>query len=114
MTDATITNPSPIASVQEYFLPVNSSPVEKSNSDIFEDRMSSERGDCSLAPDLFIEDYIHIIPPLKPVRERGDTFLFSTPVPSIVGRRNGPARAAKAPAEMLSDQLQSKDIQRLF
>ena len=76
--------------------------------------MSSERGDCSLASDLFIEDYIHIIPPLKPVRERGDTFLFSTPVPSIVGRRNGPARAAKAPAEMLSDQLQSKDIQSLF
>ena len=65
MTDATITNPSPTDSVQESILPLNSSPLEKSNAHIFEDMMSSERGDCSLAPDLFIEDGIPIIPPLR-------------------------------------------------
>jgi hypothetical protein len=80
----------------------------------FEAMISSERGDCSPSTDLLIEDDVPVIPPIKPVRERRATPLFPKPVSIIAGKIRGPTRAARAPADMLSEQLQSKEIHKLF
>jgi hypothetical protein len=111
MPDATITNPSPIASLQEYVLPDKSPPVEKSNAQILDEMMSSERGDCSPSPDLFVEEDVPLISPKQPVRISKATPLFPKPVSIIAGSRRQPNRAARKPADMLTEQLQSKEIQ---
>jgi hypothetical protein len=76
MTDATITNPSPLASVQESFLLDKSPPVEKSNAQLLDEMMSSDGRDCSPSPDLFIEDDVPLISSIKPVTISKATSLF--------------------------------------
>jgi hypothetical protein len=106
MKDATITNPHPIASVQEYSLPISPIKLGQSNAEILADMMSSERGDCSDFPYLFLDDTIPVVPVVKPAREkRATNLLFPKPVPVIAGQIRGPPRVAKAPATLFSEDL---------
>jgi hypothetical protein len=105
MTDATITSPHPIASIEESFLSGSPTHMGKSDAEILEDMMTSERGDCSNSPDLFIEDAVPIIPASKPVRERRtNNSLFPISVPIITGQSRVHSRAARALATMLSEE----------
>jgi hypothetical protein len=109
-----ITNPSVIATSKPHVVTDNSTPVTKSDAQLLDDMMSSERGDCSPYPALIIEDEVPLFPKPKPVRTSKAIPFFPKPVPKVAGSRRQPGRAAKNPAALLTDQLQSKEIQRLF
>jgi hypothetical protein len=95
MTDATITNPSPRPSLQEFVLLDKSPPVEKSNAQVLDEMMPSERGDCSPSPDLFIKHDVPLISPIKAVIISKATPLFHKPLSVIAGSRRQPNRVAQ-------------------
>jgi hypothetical protein len=87
MTYASITNPTTIASPQKNVVSDIHNTVEKSDAQMLDDMMSSERGECSPAPDLFIEEDVPLISPQQPVRISKANSLFPKPVPIIAGSR---------------------------
>jgi hypothetical protein len=70
--------------------------------------MSSERGDCSPIPDLFIEDDTHVLHKQKPDRTSHAIPLFPKPIDLVAGSRRQPNRAAKMSAVHLSDETKLK------
>jgi hypothetical protein len=114
MEDSTITNPYPIASVQESSPPVLPTTLGQSNEEIIAGMMSSERGDSSDFLGLFLNETQPVVPYALPARIKKTThLLFPEPVSVIAGQRRGPPRAARAPASMLSEDLQRQKINKV-
>jgi hypothetical protein len=90
-----ITNPCVNPTLQIPATTDTSKGVNKSNDQLLDEMMSSERGDCSPMPDLFIEDDIPVLPKQKPDRTSHAIPLFPKPVEIVAGSRRQPNRAAK-------------------